>query len=60
MAIGMISLVVGILLPNVFHPVSQLGKNLSHAVAGMLMGVSLPLNIWAAIHINRQARSGKS
>jgi hypothetical protein len=60
MPVGMICLVIGILLPMLFHPASKLGLDLSHGVRGMLFGLSIVLNLWAARLASRQRRCGGS
>ncbi len=54
--IATMCLVMGILLPMFFHPETQLVKNLSHAVAGMLLGFSIAVNLGAAWKMRRRQR----
>ena len=38
-------LVVGLLLPISFHPVTQFNRNLLHFVCGLLLGLSMSMNL---------------
>ncbi len=55
LAVAMLCLVVAILWPNLFHPVTQLGKNLTHFACGMLLGISLVINL-RGLWIKRRQR----
>jgi hypothetical protein len=47
MAVGMICLAVALIFPYPFHPTGAFGLNLTHAVRGMLVGLSITLNLWS-------------
>jgi hypothetical protein len=47
MVIGNLCLVAGLLLWNFAHPTSQIEKNVMHAVTGLLMGISIAINLFA-------------
>ena len=48
MPIATSCMIAGIMWPYLFHPATQLGKNLSHALCGMLLGFSITANLGAA------------
>lgn len=54
--IGMMFLAMGLMLPYLIHPSSQLGLNLSHGVRGLLVGISVGISLPAAILARRQRR----
>jgi hypothetical protein len=60
LSIGMMCLVIGIVLPALFHPVSKFALDLSHGVRGMLFGLSIVLNLWSARLASRHSRCGRS
>ena len=60
LALAMMCLAVAILWPNLFHPVTQLGKNLTHFACGMLLGISLAINLRALWMKRRQRLCGES
>jgi len=39
------SLVIGIVLIHFVHPTSQLARDLSHGIGGLLIGLSIGLNL---------------
>lgn len=55
-AVGMSCLVIGLVLPEFFHPASQSHLNAIHFVRGLFMGISLGLNLAAVIVSARQRR----
>ena len=54
--ISMMFLVSGLLLPEFFHPATQMGLNLNHAVRGLLMGISLGVGLMSVRLAARQRR----
>jgi hypothetical protein len=46
-AIGNLCLVIGLLLWNFVHPSSQIEKNWLDGVTGLLMGLSIGINLFA-------------
>jgi hypothetical protein len=54
--IGMMFLVVGILWPNFFRPTTQLWKNWSAGLRGLMLGVSIGVNLIAVWRAGRQRR----
>jgi hypothetical protein len=55
--IGMMFLVLGILWPMSIHPASQVARNWSEAVRGMLFGLSIGMNLLSCWMMRRR-RSG--
>jgi hypothetical protein len=55
-AAGMSCLVIALVLPEFFHPASQFRLNAIHFVRGLFMGISIGLNLAAAIVSGRQRR----
>jgi hypothetical protein len=53
---GMMLLVIGLVLPMFFHPDTPFGQNASHAVTGVLLGLSVAINLSAARRAARQRR----
>jgi hypothetical protein len=45
--IGMMCLVIAIVGPLLFHPTTQLWKDAMEGVRGMLLGVSVVINLWS-------------
>jgi len=58
--VAMMCLVVGILWPNFFHPTTQLWKNWSEGLRGLLFGLSIGINLMAVRLAARQRRCGSS
>jgi hypothetical protein len=56
MPIAAASLIAGIMWPYLFHPATQLGKNLSLAFRGMLLGFSIAVNLGAVWMKRHQSR----
>jgi len=54
--IASMCLVVGILWPNLFHPATLLGKDLSEGLRGLLFGASIGINVMAIRLGRRQGR----
>ena len=46
MVIGNLCLVAGLLLWNFAHPATQIEKNCLHALTGLLMGISIAINLY--------------
>jgi hypothetical protein len=57
MSVATMCMIAGFVWPYLFHPATQLGKNLSHALCGMLLGFSITVNLGAAWMKGRQRRS---
>jgi hypothetical protein len=57
-AIGMACLVLGLVLPEFFHPTSHLDTNVIHFFRGLFLGISMVLNLAAASLTARQCRCG--
>jgi hypothetical protein len=53
LAIGNISLVVGLLLWLFVHPSGQIEKNWLHAVCGFLLGLSVTINLMGLVFARR-------
>ena len=53
LAIGNMSLVVGLLLWLFVHPSGQIEKNWLHAVCGFLLGLSITINLMGLIFARR-------
>jgi hypothetical protein len=53
LAIGNISLVVGLLLWLFVHPSGQIEKNWLHAVCGFLLGLSATINLMGLVFARR-------
>jgi hypothetical protein len=45
MSVATMGMIAGIVWPYLFHPATQLGKDLSHALGGMLLGFSITVNL---------------
>ena len=56
MPIASACLIAGIMWPYLFHPATQLGKNLGHALCGFLLGFSITVNLAIAWTKGRQRR----
>ncbi len=56
--VAMMFLVIGILWPNFFHPTTQLGKNWSEGLRGLMFGLSVGINVMAVVRAGRQRRCG--
>lgn len=56
-ALGAACLAAGLLLPQSFHPAGGLGLNLLHFVSGLLIGISLSVNLMAVWKASRKRRS---
>jgi hypothetical protein len=57
MSVATMGMIAGIVWPYLFHPATQLGKDLSHAWCGMLLGFSITLNLGTAWMKSWQRRS---
>lgn len=55
--LGMSCLAVGLLLPQIFHPAEGLSLNLLHFVSGLLIGISLSVNLVGVWRASRKRRS---
>jgi hypothetical protein len=53
LAIGNMSLVVGLLLWLFVHPSGQIEKNWLHAVCGFLLGLSVTINLMGLVFARR-------
>jgi hypothetical protein len=49
-----LALVLGLVLPMIFHPVTGLGKSVLHFVCGMMLGLSITANLLGLYCIRRQ------
>ena len=49
-------LVMGLLWPNLFHPATPLGKDLSDGLRGLMFGASIGINVMAIRLGRRQVR----
>jgi hypothetical protein len=49
-------LVMGLLWPNLFHPATPLGKDLSDGLRGLMFGASIGINVMAIRLGRRQGR----
>jgi hypothetical protein len=58
MSVATMCMIAGIVWPSLFHPATQLGKNLSHSLCGMLLGFSITANLGAAWMKGCQSRCG--
>jgi hypothetical protein len=58
--IASMCLVMGLLWPNLFHPATALGKDLSDGLRGLLFGASIGINVMAIGLGRRQGRCGRS
>ena len=56
MPIGMLCLVLGIIWPIFFHPVSKMGQDWSDGLRGLLYGLSIGINIMAVIRTSTDRR----
>jgi hypothetical protein len=56
MAVGMICLAVALIFPHPFNPTAALALNVTHAVRGMLVGLSITLNLWSLAAIASRRR----
>jgi hypothetical protein len=54
----MMCMIASIMWPYLFHPITQLGKNLSHAWCGLLLGFSIAVNLGASWGKGRQSGCG--
>ena len=59
-AIAALCLAVGLMLPEIVHPAKGLGLDLVDFVRGLLIGVSLSINLMAVWKTARKRRSGLS
>jgi Zn-dependent protease len=59
MAIGNISLVIGLLLWLFVHPSGQMERNWFHGVCGFLLGLSITINLFG-LWVARRCRAGSS
>jgi hypothetical protein len=50
-------LALGLLLPMSFHPVTEFNRNLLHFVCGLLIGMSLSINLGMVWRSSRQRRT---
>jgi len=57
-AMALACLTVGLLLPMLFHPAAQSARNLLHFVCGLLLGLSLSINLSMVWKSSRQRRLG--
>jgi hypothetical protein len=57
-AMGMMFLVVAFLFPMILHPATQMGKNLAEGIRGLLVGLSIGINLFSVILAKRQGRWG--
>ena len=57
-ALALVCLAVGLVLPMLFHPAAQSARNVLHFVCGLLLGLSMSINLWMAWKISRQRRMG--
>jgi uncharacterized membrane protein len=56
LGIGNFSLAAGLLMLNSSHPSSQIARNWLHGVGGMLLGISIGVNLMRLI-ANRRCRA---
>jgi hypothetical protein len=56
--VAMMCMIASIMWPYLFHPITQLGKNLSHAWCGLLLGFSIAVNLGASWGKGRQSGCG--
>jgi hypothetical protein len=56
--IATMCMIVGMMWPYLFRPATQLGKNLSHAWCGLLLGFSIAVNLGALWVRGRQSGCG--
>jgi hypothetical protein len=56
--IGMLSLVIAIAWPNFFHPAGGLAQSLSDGGRGLMFGLSIGINLFAAFQAGRRRPSG--
>jgi hypothetical protein len=54
--IGMLCLAFGLMLPRILQPSSTFGVNLLHGIIGLLLGLSISLNLGAFLMSRRQHR----
>ncbi len=57
-AMASVCLAVGLLLPMLFHPSAPSARNLLHFVCGLLLGLSMSINLSMAWKNSRQRRLG--
>jgi hypothetical protein len=57
-AMASVCLAVGLLLPMLFHPAAQPARNLLHFVCGLLLGLSMSVNLAMVWKNSRQRRIG--
>ncbi len=57
-AMASVCLAVGLLLPMLFHPAAQPPRNLLHFVCGVLLGLSMSVNLAMAWKNSRKRRLG--
>ena len=46
-SVGCLCLAIGLGLPFLFHPATQVGKDVTHGLSGMLLGMSICFNFRA-------------
>jgi len=57
--LGMVLLSISLLLPDFYHPVSQLSKDWLDGVRGLLAGIGIGIMTMITIKLNRQRRLGR-
>jgi hypothetical protein len=57
-AMASVCLAVGLLFPMLFHPAAPTARNFMHFVCGLLLGLSMSINLSMAWKISRQQRMG--
>lgn len=58
--LGMVFLSISLLLPDFYHPISQLSKDWTDGVRGLLAGIGIGIMIMITIKLHRQRRLGGS
>lgn len=57
-AMASVCLAVGLLPPMLFHPAALSARNLMHFVCGLLLGLSMSINLAMVWKNSRQRRTG--
>ncbi|HXA76368.1 MAG TPA: hypothetical protein VNV41_04490 [Candidatus Acidoferrales bacterium] len=57
--LGMVFLSISLLLPDFYHPVSQLSKDWLDGARGLTAGIGIGIMTMLAIKLNRQRRLGR-
>jgi membrane protein implicated in regulation of membrane protease activity len=58
--LGLVLLSISLLLPDFYHPVSQLSKDWADGVRGLLAGIGIGIELMILIRLGRQRRLGRS